>query len=123
MSLAVCGSILVNRHSPDERPPVIGIPQMLALIAHQDNRCHHVYGDIRQIHELHTRSSDTVLRKGVLLSLRNNRWATRGVGTCYGASAVPHPAPSAVASDHSLRHAGAGGALSRAISDRSSLNI
>jgi hypothetical protein len=49
-----------------------------------------------------------VRRRGVLLTLRNDRWATRGVGTSYGGSAKPHPAPSAVASDHSLRHAGAG---------------
>jgi hypothetical protein len=42
---------------------------------------------------------------------------------CYCASAETDPAPSAVASDHSLRHAGAGGARRRAISDRISLNI
>jgi hypothetical protein len=50
-------------------------------------------------------------------------WPPRGVGACYCASAEPHAAPSAVASDHSLRHAGAGGARSPAISDRISLNI
>jgi hypothetical protein len=36
---------------------------------------------------------------------------------------VRRAAPSAVASDHSLRHASAGGARSRAISARISLNI
>ena len=60
-------------------------------------------------------------RTGVLLTVRNDRPPPRGVGTCYCASAKPQPAPSAVASDHSLRHAGAGGARSRAISDRMSL--
>ena len=39
------------------------------------------------------------------------------------ASAETHPAPSAVASDQSLRQAGAGAARSRVISDKISLNI
>ena len=45
--------------------------------------------------------------QGCSADLQNDRWPPRGVETCYCAADEPRPAPSAVASDHSLRHSGA----------------
>jgi len=74
-----------------------------------------VCGDIRQICELYARSSAAVGRSGVLPS--------ETVGGRLVVSELVTARPPTVASDHSLRHAGAGAARSRVINDKISLNI